>query len=320
MPAASRPAAPCPRERDLPSALRKSAPGDTRVVCEGTAPKSPKKKIKKLKKKLEGKKLKKKIKKLRKRYRKKLNANPSIKALNASIKDARVNGYKLRASQPPLVLTNHDAKRLRKANVKLLRLCAYHEIQPAVTDSHNNDRVVIMPGLYTEPTSRASADQRPKPARSTRSPTTAAAPGALSYAYQVALPQRPEPDRGDRPRDRDRQGPPQPPRAGPPRHPRTPAPASAATSRSRARASAPTTSSSTAARVASGNGGADRRGQGRRHPRRPRRRLRAAQRHGPPRQRARHLRARVRRLPARPLQGLLRRRVRGADLRRGPRR
>ena len=60
-------------------------------------------------------------------------------------------------------------------------------------------------------------------------------------------------------------------------------------------------------------------GQGRRHPRRPRRRLRAAQPQGPPRQRARHLRARDRRLPARPLQDLLRRRVRRAHVRRGPR-
>ena len=40
-------------------------------------------------------------------------------------------------------------------------MCRFHEIQPAVTASHNNDRVVIMPGLYTEPTSRAAPTNDP---------------------------------------------------------------------------------------------------------------------------------------------------------------
>ena len=104
--------------------------------------------------------------------------------------------------------------------------------------------------------------------------------------------------------------PPQPPLTDRHGHPRRRCRASAATSRWRARESAPTTSSSTPGRVASGNRGPPEPGQGRRHPRRSRRRLRAAQHDRAPRGRARHLRARDRRLRPRPLQGLLQRGVR----------
>ena len=46
---------------------------------------------------------------------------------------------------------NDTHVQLLAINEKLFTLCKYGEIQPAVTASHNNDRVVIMPGLYTEP-------------------------------------------------------------------------------------------------------------------------------------------------------------------------
>jgi hypothetical protein len=176
-----------PTARDLPSALNKAAVGDTRVVCEGTVPKWPKKQIKKAKKKLKGKARKKKLKKLKKGYKKKVNANPSIKALEASIKDAQAHGYKLRSSQPALILTNQNAKELRKVNKQLLTLCAYHEIQPAVTASHNNDRVVIMPGLYTEPTSRKAPIHDPACANLVET-NDHGTTGALSYKYQAKCP------------------------------------------------------------------------------------------------------------------------------------
>ena len=44
------------------------------------------------------------------------------------------------------------ARRRLAINRRLHKLCRFHEIQPAVIASHNNDRVVVMPGLYTEPT------------------------------------------------------------------------------------------------------------------------------------------------------------------------
>jgi hypothetical protein len=176
-----------PTARDLPSALNKAAPGDTRVVCQGTVPKYPKKKIKKARKQLHGKALRRKVKRLKRRYKRQVNANPSIRTLEASITDAQAHGYKLRASQPPLILTNQNAKDLRKVNKKLLPLCGYHEIQPAVTDSQNNDRVVIMPGLYTEPTSRAAPTHDPKCAALVET-NDHGATGALSYKYQSKCP------------------------------------------------------------------------------------------------------------------------------------
>src|SRR4029453_17965417 len=74
-----------------------------------------------------------------------LKSNPSMQALDASLADAVANGYELRASQPRIQVTQSEADALRTLNSRLLAQCRYNEIQPAVTDSGNNDRVVIMP-------------------------------------------------------------------------------------------------------------------------------------------------------------------------------
>ena len=155
-----------PAARSLFTALNLKQPGSTRVVCQGRVPKYPKKKIKKAKKRLDGKAQKKKVKKLKKRYRKKVNKNDSIKALDAAVARARARGVEIRPSQPRESFSKAQAKRYKKFNRKLLRRCQFKEIQPAVTASGNNDRVVVMPGIYTEPTSRA------------RRPTTRSATGS----------------------------------------------------------------------------------------------------------------------------------------------
>jgi hypothetical protein len=68
-------------------------------------------------------------------------------------------------------------------------MCAYHEIQPAVTDSHNNDRVVIMPGVYTEPESRAKPTNDPACAQYRITDDQGGdISGAVSYAYQYHCP------------------------------------------------------------------------------------------------------------------------------------
>ena len=71
-------------------------------------------------------------------------------------------------------------------NIKLAKKCRYSEIQPAVNDSGNNDRVVVLPGHYTEPTSRAQplndprcADMKQKDSGGAETP---------SYQYQVTCP------------------------------------------------------------------------------------------------------------------------------------
>jgi FtsZ-interacting cell division protein ZipA len=154
-----------PAVRKLFSALDKKKPGQTRVVC----PNPPSKKVRK------------------NASDKKLSKNKSIKAPNKSIKKARKKGYKLRESQPPLKLKKKKAKKLRAFNLKLLRQCKYKSIQDAVTAAHNNDRIEIMPGLYTEPKSRAKPTNDPacNQYKITNDKNQA---GAVSYAYQWHCP------------------------------------------------------------------------------------------------------------------------------------
>ncbi len=154
-----------PALRKLFSALDKKKPGKTRVVC----PKVPSKKVRK------------------NASDKKLSKNKTIKRLNKSIKKARKKGYKLRESQPPLKLKKKKAKKLRAFNLKLLRQCKYKSIQDAVTAAHNNDRIEIMPGLYTEPKSRAKPTNDPacNQYKITNDKNQA---GAVSYAYQFHCP------------------------------------------------------------------------------------------------------------------------------------
>jgi hypothetical protein len=154
-----------PAVRKLSSALKKNLPGKTRVVCQQV----PSKKLRK-----HG-------------TTKQLSKNKSIKALNKDLKTAKKTGYTLRASQPLIRISKKKAKNVRKTNIKLLRMCRYNNIQDAVTASHNNDRVEIMPGLYTEPKSRARPTNDPACAnlKITNDKNQA---GAVSYAYQFKCP------------------------------------------------------------------------------------------------------------------------------------
>ena len=153
-----------PAVRKLFSALNKKKPGKTRVVCA----KVPTKKARKH------------------ASDKKLSANKSIKALNKDLKKAR-KGYKLRPSQPAKRIKKKKAKKLRKFNLKLLRQCRYKSIQAAVTASHTNDRIEIMPGLYKEPKSRRAPPNDPACDQYEITNDRNQA-GAVSYAYQFHCP------------------------------------------------------------------------------------------------------------------------------------
>ncbi|MEA2331886.1 MAG: hypothetical protein QOH58_2024 [Thermoleophilaceae bacterium] len=108
-----------PQVRSLQSAVTGSGAGQVRVVCQGRA------------------------------------GRDSLRLLARSISQARRGGYRIRPSQPKLRLTAKQARKLARQNAALARRCKYREIQPAVTASGNNDRVVVLPGRYTEPTSRS---------------------------------------------------------------------------------------------------------------------------------------------------------------------
>src|SRR5690349_15714269 len=136
-----------PEVRDLYTALKNGAPGTTRIVCQPD----------------------------------------SLQRLEADLATAQSTGYKLRPSQPAIKLSAKEAKTLRHFNEKLFKRCTYSSIQDSVTDSHNNDRVEVMPGLYTEPKSRARPTNDPACAQykitNDKNQT-----GAVSYAYQVHCP------------------------------------------------------------------------------------------------------------------------------------
>ena len=154
-----------PAVRKIFSALNKKAPGKTRVVCSQRPSKKAAKHA----------------------SAKKLSKNKSIKALNKDLKVARTSGYKLRESQPAIHVSKKKARKLRTLNIKLLRRCRYTSIQDAVTDAGNNDRIEIMPGLYTEPKSRAKPTNDPACAN-LKITNDKNQSGAVSYAYQVKCP------------------------------------------------------------------------------------------------------------------------------------
>jgi hypothetical protein len=137
-----------PKARSLRSALRKGAPGETRVVCQKS----------------------------------------SMRRLKRSVRRARRNGYAIRPSDRRS-LSRKQARRLLRINRRLKRMCEFRQIQPAVNASGNNDRVVVMPGLYKEPKSRR-APTHDKACDEYR--TNGDKPGedgtALSYEYQFKCP------------------------------------------------------------------------------------------------------------------------------------
>ena len=121
-----------PEARSLGSAVKGKGPGDVRVVCKGN----------------EGAK--------------------SLALLRKSLKTMTTKGLRTRPSKPMKVLTEKRAKKTMGQNKRLAKQCSYTEVQPAVFDSGNNDRVVIMPGRYPEPTSRKQPVNDPKCAELTQ--------------------------------------------------------------------------------------------------------------------------------------------------------
>jgi hypothetical protein len=109
----------------------------------------------------------------------------SLKLAKDAIRDGR-KGFKVRPSEDKRRLTKNKARKLKHLNKRFARKCEYDSIQDAVNDSGNNDRIVIMPGLYTEPKSRAQPENDPACAGLT-APSDHGS-GAVSYRYQATCP------------------------------------------------------------------------------------------------------------------------------------
>jgi parallel beta helix pectate lyase-like protein len=111
----------------------------------------------------------------------------SVRLAQRSIQDAQSTGYILRPTLPRQKISSSEGKALLDLNKKLFQRCHYRSIQDAVNESGNNGRVVIMPGLYTEPESRAAPTHDPACTQygitNDRGET-----GALSYKWQYYCP------------------------------------------------------------------------------------------------------------------------------------
>jgi hypothetical protein len=110
----------------------------------------------------------------------------SLKRLASSILRAKFRGYDIRPFDHRR-LSWREAAHLLFTNLALWRRCDYRQIQPAVTASGNNDRIVIMPGLYTEPTARSKPTDDPA-CDQYEITNDRSQPGAVSYAYQFHCP------------------------------------------------------------------------------------------------------------------------------------
>ena len=111
----------------------------------------------------------------------------SLQRTQQAINAARSNGYYLRPTGARQTLTATEGRDLLDLNRRLSKRCQFNSIQAAVNASGNNGRVVIMPGLYTEPESRAAPTYDQSCAQyaitNDRGET-----GALSYKWQFYCP------------------------------------------------------------------------------------------------------------------------------------
>lgn len=111
----------------------------------------------------------------------------SLRRVQRSIAEAESTGYVLRPTLGPQTISTAEGSALLDLNRKLFHRCRFRSIQDAVTQSGNNDRVVIMPGLYTEPRSRSAPTHDPACAQygitNDRGDTA-----ALSYKWQFYCP------------------------------------------------------------------------------------------------------------------------------------
>lgn len=208
-----------PAIRDLYSALDEAPVGTTRVVCQGAVPsrtavdaasrklaktrasykkqrraarraKASRTKLRTLQRQFRKRERKGKsaVRRARSSYAAAVAAHPSIARLRRSLDAARGSGYKFRPSEKARPLSAAEADRLLRFNERLLSACAYQEIQPAVTASGNNDRVVVMPGVYTEPTSRKKPKYDPACRKYQTFSDYPRRAGAATYTYHWYCP------------------------------------------------------------------------------------------------------------------------------------
>src|SRR3954447_20607096 len=138
-----------PKARSLPSAFNASKPGKTRVVCK----------------------------------------QDSMARVRRSLHLVTTRGYALRPTMKRHQMSAKRAHRLRSLNRRFAKRCRYHSIQKAVFHAHNNDFIVVMRGIYSEPHSRKQPTQDPRCQKYlTDTDFGGGAPVGVSYRYQWHCP------------------------------------------------------------------------------------------------------------------------------------
>jgi hypothetical protein len=110
----------------------------------------------------------------------------SMQRLRKSVKRALKHGYHIRPTDHRK-LSKAKARSLLAINKKLFAQCRTHVIQKAVNKAGNNDRVVVMPGLYLERHSRRKPTFDPR-CDKYQMESDGGDPAALSHDYQVHCP------------------------------------------------------------------------------------------------------------------------------------
>ena len=110
----------------------------------------------------------------------------SMKLVKKSIRNAVKNGYDIRPNDHQS-FTKRQGKKLKRINKRLFKKCRFDEIQEALTASGNNDRVVVMPGVYSEPTARAQPTNDPR-CDGLEEENDKGQTGANSYRYIATCP------------------------------------------------------------------------------------------------------------------------------------
>jgi hypothetical protein len=111
----------------------------------------------------------------------------SLSRLEASIADARQNGFTNRPSSPAKPFSRSQARKLRNFNRRLENRCQFDSIQDAVDATNNHDRVVVMPGVYSEPDSRDAPTNDPS-CDQYEVENDQGATGSVGYSYHVHCP------------------------------------------------------------------------------------------------------------------------------------
>jgi hypothetical protein len=110
----------------------------------------------------------------------------SLAQAKSDIKAARKNGVNYRPTEVRKFSAT-QASKLLAINKTLFKRCKFRSVQKAVTASHNNDVVVIMPGVYTERASR-KIPAFPQECDKYRTDNSDHGAGAVSYEYQYHCP------------------------------------------------------------------------------------------------------------------------------------